>query len=313
MKAGWYSENLGRSYPFVRGTANGFPKDAVVDAGFLLSVAPTSGVRLHRIELFGATIRFTFTYGGAPDDLFFEVNVADAQRTVFGWSDEDEASESEAASEGPGESCEDYWSGFIVVGDLAALAAQLAGGDWEGGDGVALVEPSLTQDVSGAYVSGVTVANSDRTRSENPEGCDVLTWPFETNVDHVVRRCLTGPIRFADGYNVAVSQNAVGNEIVFNAGVGLGLGVPCNDFAHFPEEAKPDGSIFYGGGPSCHEVLRRINSVGGPRVSLGGSGGIAVTPDPSTNTLFVAVTLSDLLRCGFDESEAASEGASEGV
>ena len=84
-------------------------------------------------------------------------------------------------------------------------------------DDDATLEPALIVNLSNSFVVGVSLANDDRTRTENPDGCDEQVWPYPTGVIFVGARCLGGELLLKPGYNATIRQNAADNSIVLGA------------------------------------------------------------------------------------------------
>jgi hypothetical protein len=323
-RQGWYGENRNRAYPFLEGTVGrpdsgpltllNLADDVVVDAGFVLGpqsrFATGHTVHLARVrrsggtftlefesdapELFGVPLAFTRRAGG-PD---YEAEFADSGQA--GMSDS-----SRSGSDSSSFCAEPLWGGFLVTGAAAALELLLpANGTVERGNGGAVVEPALLQNLAGAYVTSVALANDDRTRVEAPAGCDDVVFPYDTGAVRVRARCLRGALLVKPGYNAAVRQNAQANSLTFYAAVGAGEGRPCAEVPLFDAEVPPEGSGLLAGGPRCNETLRSINGVGGRQFSLSAGPGVTVTAVPEEHKVVVSVDMSGLALC-YDVSQVS--------
>lgn len=311
----YYNENAQRSYPFVADDVSGNVLDgltdqAVVDAGFMVGVGSGFVDGTHRIWL-SAVARdddqFTFTFlsdapGLADKSLVFTRAISgEAYETEFvEFAEEGSVSESSSVTD-----CTDTpWTGFLVTGNLSELADQLANG--ESYEGEAYVEDALVQNLSQSYVRSVNMANGERTRSENREGCNPVCWPVELQPLYVNSTCLTGPIRFKPGFNSIIEQNNTENSIIFSAQVGAGEGEPCEEVPLYEGEASPTGSSLLSGGPGCNDVIRSIAGVGGRVLDIVGGLGITVTSDPDNHKVTVNVDAHDMAVCFADAEDGES-------
>jgi hypothetical protein len=322
MRAGLYSANRFRAYPFLFGDAGRTMGGAspvaveelqdgvVLDAGFTLigtAAADSPTLWLDEVVLVAGspgTAIFTFmtdAEGLTATPLVFALPLTDDVQRVAAWSD-DAASEpaSEPACYVP------VWGGWLVVSDLLT---QFGGSSrtlsrTNGGR----VEPATVHQISGGIVTGLSVGNVDRTRSSPPTGCDDYVWSFDTGLIYVVDRCLVGTIRVADGYNVVAAQ--IADRLVFSAVVGAGLGTPCAPVPLFAGETPPEGSTLFEGGVRCNETIRRINGVSGPNLVIETGPGFVLVPNQAGNEILIDVNLAQLTRCD-PSSEPASQPASE--
>lgn len=113
------------------------------------------------------------------------------------------------------------------------------------------------------------------------------------------RRCLTGALQLRSGYNVSISQNAVSNTLQFSAILGAGKGIPCAEVPLFVGEQPPTGASagLLGGDFYCNEVLRSINGLQGPNLTLSAGAGVRVQPDAATHSIVVDIDLVTLSLC----------------
>lgn len=305
---GFLSENLYRSYPFLEQTVGkplsgpptmlNLPNSVVVDCGFLIGAVSRFDYRLHSIRLgkvvrIGSNLRFEFVCN-SPDletyTLKFYRNLSDADYLT-----------SFAEITGPGtwssmsssssvviEDCDVLlWSGYLTTGSLADINAVLpTDGELVGYAGQAVVEPTLTQNLSNGYLSSLSVANLDRTRATAPEPCDEYVWPFPVQPVYIKRRCMTGPVLLDSGYNVFLRQGD--DNIVFFPFPGAGQGEPCSEIPITDEESSLSNMA---GGPLCGDVFRSINGVGGRMVDIEGGRGVSVVPDPQNHQIVINIDL----------------------
>ncbi len=308
----WYDANAVRAFPFIEGTTF-TPTDAIVDCGFLVS--PFAGFipGEHEIYLFsvyrlGSTLTYTFRSdapGLAGVDLTFTGALTDE---AYAFSYGEETLESNGITLECGET--ELWSGYLTLGSAAQLAEMMPSSPFLM-TGQATVEPALIRVLTGRAVTSVNIANVERTRYEPPAGCKDVCWPFEPADAYVSAVCVTGPIRFREGYNISISTDTFENAILFGAGPGNGDGEPCEQIPLFPEEAAPGIRSTLDGGLKCSEVVRSINGVGGKLLKFTGGLGASVRSDQTNHRLIVDLNMVDMAVCATvpaedDESVSAS-------
>lgn len=322
MRPNFFNENAHRAYPFVpktvglagTGHTGNLPFNAIVDAGFLMGAlaafnASTNSVWLQSIRraAFGPD-EFFFVFatdaaGLAGSYLVFTRTPGSGYQTQHIWSEDVDGMPPVS------ESCDDpLWSGYLATGSMSTLMSLMNPGDvWTRSPGQAVVEPALIQDLSGSFVTGISVANADRTRVSAAPDCPPISWPYPIDVDHIVAKCLQGDIAFKEGYNFRITEVPGGNGFQMAPDAGAGLGQPCAEIPLFPGETPPAGSILLSGGPTCNDTVRSLAGLGGPQLEIRAGTGFVLTPLASLNTLVVDVALTDLLLCGKGQSEQASE------
>ena len=325
-RAGFYNENEGRSFPFLKDDEY-FPNDAVVACGFM--VGPNSNyadgtnvVKLVGIHLVGTTIVFVFESDAtslvgkqikftrevtAPK---YEIEFADyendpsflyEQAISVGGSISDSytvdipASLSFSSDEYGCDNA-DAFSGYLVTGDLANLVATLesSGNQLTGS---AVVEPALIQNLRNSYVRSINVANADRTRYTSPDGCQEQSWAVEPQPLYVGQTCVQGRIAFQEGYNVSIRQSERNNTLRFDASVGGGDGQPCAQVPVYDGEEAPAGSSFLEGGPGCGEVFHSINGAGGRHLNIIGGQGVSVSFVPGRHRVIIDVDTNNMAVC----------------
>ncbi len=315
-ESGWFDQNRARAFPFVTRTVAGtspgpvtvqkLPRDCVVDAGFI--VGPSANfesdnddVYLERVRREGSFLYFDFTgtsSGLAGITLTFVRNVSVGRYVQeFIESNDDSLSITDSLSE---QDCaEPLLSGFIVTGDLTSLLEILPGdGVIEGNDGsYGVIEPGCIQNLSNAYVTGIAVANVDRTHVQAANACDEISYPFEEDALFIRQICISGDVRFQAGFNAEVQQDSTANRLFLRAVVGGGEGQPCEEVPLYDDETPPAGSTLLTGGPSCFEVLRSVNGSAGPRLNLQSGLGVVVQPDPSTHTIVIDADFTGMVGC----------------
>ena len=306
---GFYNDNRNRAFPFVEGSEF-VVSAAIVDCVFLLGpetgfVPGTHTVKLSSVEktLVGIDFRFTSDAPGLAgrDIVFTRPDGSDIY--VLEYADDVDVSTPEVGLECP---LAVSWSGYLVTGELTSLLAQLAA---EGPiiSGNAVVEPALLRSLRGRIVTSVNVANVERTRYSSPEGCRELCWPFDLSPVYVQAVCVTGPLRFQEGYNASLLTNETDNAIEFNAIAGGGEGEPCELPKLFADEEPPTGRNLIDGSLGCGEVIRSINGIGGKLLSVAGGLGISVTATPESSKLIVDIDTGDMAVCFEEEPEGEPE------
>lgn len=302
-RPGFYNDNEYRAYPFIFkvGQADLLPNSAVVDCGIIMGLDSEFDASQHTVWLAKVS--------RANDAFAFELrtNAPGAQNLPLVFTRDANASEwqSEYAESAPYirdvNSCavEPAWSGFLVTGPLVALN-NLLPNDAE----INLVqnfvlEPGRIQSLIKSYLRSITTANM--ARPEAKSSCDPvneLTRPVVIN-----SRCVTGNIRFKEGYNAIVNQRNASNEISIGAGRGAGEqvgGELCEHGGELPfyeGEQPPAGSQFFSGGPACNELVSSINGVQGPDVTIAGGTGVNVKVD-TENPNTIKISLSDVTIAG---------------
>jgi hypothetical protein len=279
----FYDDNKNRRYPFVSTQAIEASSDAVYqipDSALLMCgfttyaysgfVAGTSNIWLARISYDSGNLQLEFNSDapglvGVP--LTFVVPRA-AGESVIVFAD---AIGSGIDAVAGGCVNQLLWLGFAVVGDSEALVA------WQTDTPMTLigeqhtVEPALIQNLDGAYVRSVNLANQRRVQTTDVPG-DVR--PYLVN-----SQCLQGPVRFAEGVNCQIDYDIARNGLIFSALVGAGAGETCREIPVIAGEPSPDGGSLLSGGPTCSETIKTINGVGGPIVILRGENVISVARD----------------------------------
>ena len=321
----WYNDNANRAFPFEYGTVGvsvpstgavtmlQLPDDFIVDCGFTIGpsaafVEGTDYVYLQRIYRIGSDVYFEFKTTEADMTNFpltFIRSIADDEYSLE-YLDSDQPVEqgSQASiSDSEGTACRlPFWSGYLVTGDMASIAARLSdGGDITRSVGNSVVEPALVDNMSSSIVNSFELANTDRTRITAAAGCDDPTWDFETGIVYENARCVQGDVKLKAGYNVSTSITLSSNTITFSPTLNAGEGEVCSVVKLFPTETPPVGSVngLLEGGLTCDEVLRCINGVAGPNFQIVGGQGVSVTPDLVANCVTIDVNLVELDFCEF--------------
>lgn len=326
----FFNDNINRTFPFQLATAGvGTPDlglivppavvditmlqlpDAVIaDCGFIMG--PESGyvegrdfVYLYRIARAGSTFTFEFRA-----DIHGQDEAGDPVTTVLSLEFTRQASDpiytSEFSEAELTASCtEPLWLGYLVTGPISAIAERLSSGQAVVCDGSATpqarVEPALIQNLNGNQLVSLNLANGDRTRANRPSHCAPYVWIPEPQGTYVSQECLQGDLRLRSGYNISISQSNLSNTIQFAAIVRAGLGEPCGEVKLFAEEVPPEDASnnLLAGDFYCNEVLRSVNGLQGPSLTLFAGTGVAVLADSENNTLIVDINLTELSLCTY--------------
>jgi hypothetical protein len=306
-RPGFYNDNAHRSYPFLDADLGmPLPESAVVDFGCLMGLSvgyddEAHKVYLHRVYRDTGVFRFEFRCTApamAGQSLTFLVPDTSSEYASF-TATVDVAPGSSGSSLSSECGDDPDWEGFLVIGDLFDLKNAIAVSEsLDDVGGATTVEPALVQNLARTFVRAVHLANADRVRTQPPPGCPDSDVPT-TDPDHsyVIARCLTGDLKFVEGYNSSIRQSDSDNAIVIGASVGAGAGQPCDEVPLYPGEMSPDGGQLLTGGPTCGEILKSINGVGGKVIRLNQGTGVRITPGETEGELIVAVDLHDLAVC----------------
>lgn len=313
-RAGFYNENEYRDYPFLTrvgaGSVPWLPHATIVDFGAIMGIdaeymEEDSHVYLYRIRREGTTFYFDFAVhnGEVTDYLIFEREIDAEEFTI-----------EHAASDRDPAACalQPVWEGYLVTGTLDELIAQMPGdGEHTFSSSEWIVEPGRIQSLRKALLRSISLANFPRTLSTLPERCESESPDYSQAIPNAT--CLTGDLYFKEGFNCAIRQEDATNTIIIGAAVGGGAGEQCEEFPWYDNEPLPDPeSPYYSGGPTCSDVIKTINGVGGRHIQLIAGPGFRVASDPEeSGTLHVFMDLDDFALCLLEEEEVVVEESSE--
>jgi hypothetical protein len=197
--------------------------------------------------------------------------------------------------------------GWFVTGPLTDLLDLLADGEWlRRADGEVYVEPARIQNLSRGYANSINLANADRTRipdlgcadNGSSQFANSLSESPQTRAYFVNAGCLAGPIWWRAGYNCEIVQDNENNQITIGAGVGSGLGEPCEEIPLYDGETAPDGSSVLSGGPACHELIKTVNGLTGPHLLFLAARGFNISADENNaHKLIIRIDLHGLAIC----------------
>jgi hypothetical protein len=298
-RPGFYNDNEYRAYPFVfKPNVTTLPNSSIVDCGIIMGLDSEFDGQQHSVWL--KTVRrvdnvFEFEFdtdapGAANNPLIFRRDVNAEE-----WLTEDAES---APYVKDINSCavEPVWSGFLVTGPLTELQAALPANGSLTLEQNYILEPARIQSLVKTYLRTISLGNLSRPMAQS--ACD----PPDTSSRYVVinKRCVTGDIRFKEGYNAQIRQRQLSREIAISAGRNLGMPFDadiCKTYGEIPfyaNEQPPAGSKFLSGGPACDELVNAINGVSGPDVNIVGGTGVEITADPETNTIFIDLSATSI-------------------
>lgn len=335
----FFNDNLNRAYPFKEGTVGvntpdvglfafyALPDSVIVDFGAVMGPESDFDAAIDEVFLYQITrvneFVFEFEFRCTASKLihapliFTRSISSELFETEFAESfTPDQAADSLSASSslpisesnsGSPEDCgEPLWSGFMVSGDMQALAARIPIGTSVTRNDMysAIIEPCLVQSLSMNQVVSINIANSDRTRALRPENCPPNQWDFEVGQTYVYDTCLLGNVKFKAGFNLSINQNTAASTLIFAPTTGAGAGQPCEDVPIFPGETPPIDSEngLLAGDFYCNEVLRSINGLQGPTLAFFGESGVSILSDIVNHKLIIDINLNDLAVCDFSFS-----------
>ncbi len=313
-RPGFYNDNEYRAYPFIFTPAqqtSRLPLSAVVDAGIIMGLDSEFDPNTHTIWL-SAVRRVADTFeielrSDAPGAqnyplVFTRPVTADEWLTEFVESAPYVKDVNSCATE---PATEPAWSGFLVTGPLTDLQAALPEDDTlTFADKLFTLEPARVQSLVRSYLRAISVGNLSRPISRSK--CDVVSDDAERQVI-INKRCLSGNIRFKEGYNAVIRQRDAANELSFTAGLNSGAladAALCENGSELPlydNEPKPVlfaatdttpevRSKFYSGGPACDELVATINGVSGPNINFIGGSGVNIIPDPDNHSITIELS-----------------------
>jgi hypothetical protein len=189
------------------------------------------------------------------------------------------------------------WEGFLVTGQFGELLDMLANdSEWTFSPQLWVIEPSRIQNLNGAFVQGISLANRDRTHATVPAECSSASVDDSTVYPNAV--CLQGHLKIKEGYNSVIRQETNTNSLIIGAALGAGEGQHCEEVPLYPGETSPDGGPFLTGGPGCGELVKTVNGKGGPDLRLFGGNGVRVTESTvDASTLLVNLDLHNFALC----------------
>jgi len=321
-KPSFYNDNEYRSYPFVdqptvfEALQRRLPDDAIVDAGFIMNLDAQYEDESHIVYLASVSVtagtlylRFANTSPACAGKLltFRRDYVTSAEGVAAAdpeWTTEHTESES-ISNYCPVEAA---WTGFAVTGKIEPriAAAMLAGGTITFAPGVYTIEPARVQNLNKAYLRAVRVGNYSRITAP-PCDAGAVASEQELILDPA---CLTGDIKFKEGYNTKITQISNTNTLTFTAVRGAGAkedSALCANFGEIPfyseelankpyiyvgdEQVPGRRSKFLSGGWSCKDLIFTINGLGGSNVNIVGGKNIQVGYDGAAGA--ITVKLSD--------------------
>ena len=156
-----------------------------------------------------------------------------------------------------------------------------------------------------AYVRAVNVGNFARATIPHNDTCGSDSLSLEPYT--VQATCIDGDIMWKEGYNCAIRQDTVENAIIIGAGLGSGVGEPCEEVPLNPEESS---AIYAGelltGGPGCDEIVKSINGVTGSNINIIAGSGFNIYADPDQDARLIIDQSMDTFASCFSGPEDVS-------
>lgn len=300
-RPGFYNDNAYRAYPFIEYDNETLPYGLIVDAGFIAGLDCEFNNEIHTIWIdtvvvTSATVEITFRTNANPAPLIFLCPRATEEwATIYS---ESAIAESNECAEEP------IWSGFIVVGEINKIVDELAPTTTFGANFP--IEPGRVQNLAKSYLRSINVGNYARLVVP-PCDDDAVSEVIDLENREIIPNatCLKGRIRLEEGYNCRITQSDFVSTIFVTAELGAGRPFDeeiCDNHGEIPltlDELKPDGSLFYSGGPSCKDLIFTINGVGGRNVNIVGGANVIVNVGTTPNS--IKVSLNANLQGGCDE------------
>lgn len=348
-RAGFYSDNALRSYPFVADHGGiDLLSEVFVDFGCIMGPEAEFEYGIHKVWLYRISREntvFTFEFkcdapGLQGRSLVFQFDETDPEYTTR-YATDDLALGSSAYWSGSSDTCQTdvRWEGYVVVGKVIYAAYSLSqystmengvilwrgafeGLEWRTGDfileeiipggygesiadeaGLTVLEPALIQNLGGTYVKSVNLANKARTIVTATESCSNVD-TRDAEAIYVNEVCISGNIKFKEGFNCSMLVNQADNSITLAAGVGAGEGEPCEEIPLYTSETSPDNGNLLSGGPQCKEVIKSINGISGRTIQLQGGLGVRVETAVEPHTIIVVPDHNGMALCGYVSSSS---------
>lgn len=326
----FYGDNEHRDYPFITrtepldyvvddiegessseslGEVATLSQELIVDFGAIMEVdseylnGEHDYVYLHRIDRSGSVFSFAFrttAAGARHEECVFDRDLTSAEEFAVEWVESRVVTgDSSGSSDAVTDPCSDSpkWRAFLVTGALDDLLELLAvDGVVRFPRGLWRVEPARIQSLAGTYVRSINLANLPRRIVTPPTGCGD---PYaQDDAPIVAAECITGDIRFTEGYNAVIRQESQNGALVFGAAVGAGVGEPCEEVPLYSSESSPDDGSYLTGGPGCDQILRTINGVSARNLVIRPGFGVLIAPaTDADNTLVIATDDTVLAAC----------------
>jgi len=300
----FYNDNEHRAYPFIyadRGqTLPTLVEKTIVDAGFIMGLDADFNERedsiwLESISRINAQVNLVFKTD-APAAANFVLTFSCATNTTD-WL----TLYSNTAAANIPCAVEPVWEGFIVISNAEELATIPDGGTVTFQKNEYRIEPARIQNLARSYLRSISVGNFERTQ---PDPCGEKNTAPKKILSNA--RCLTGDIRFKEGYQALISQNNNSNTITFSAGVLFGQTKDAafcefgSELPLFDGDAPEAGNKFYARGPACDELIFTVNGIGGPAINILGGPGISITTTENQNELKLTLQPNTKNSCSGD-------------
>lgn len=266
----FYNLNLFRAYPLQDDSGVypvGYDDSHLVDFGVIFlpkaEVAPDTLVRLANVS-YGADgfCSWTFTVDGHSDlSIQFDMYRTGKRYRTFWESIRKNGVEDPSVGQA-----------FLVLGQTEPVNIAPTPGQFSSSSAIGpqpCVEPACIQTLWKHYVSSLSVANDERSRS--PDICsEAESHQMESSSAAQARAFLapraqgmTGDLKFKEGYNCSITVSETSNAIRFSARLGAGSGRTCYEIARTEsEEAQQELGNPLDNALRCEEALYSVNGVG---------------------------------------------------
>lgn len=308
-RPGFYNDNEYRAYPFVHKksyTGAALPDSTVVDVGIIMGLDSAFETGQHSVWLSSiargsGNVTFTFVTDANGTPLVFTCPEATEEWTTVYAESADPVSVLSDCNPAP------VWEGYIVIGKLADILAQVSNNTTRTyGAGVRVIEPARIQSLLKHHVRSINVGNFSRVLVQPVEACQEpgAEPPAERSVvANAV--CMQGALQLKEGYNCRIQQISRTNALVVSAEQNAGepnTAELCNHGSELPfyasEPFDPETG-FYSGGPACNQTISTINGLSGANTRIVGGTGVRITTDQATHTITIALAGSNITgNCG---------------
>lgn len=279
----FYNVNDFIAYPLMYGddfsfvSSGALPQKGLVDAGFMFGLDSQFDISQHTVTLFAVTI-------GGSGDIIFDFRSDAPGLAGFRWLFDFPAGATDGcvsyvdATPTPSGTPEpDRGWAFLTLGDPTDLLALGAGTYLL--NAPPRIEPALLQSLVDTYVRTLNLADDKRAC---PAACCASSSSSSSSSSSggqeafIAAIGLMGDVKFKEGYNSRITVDTVLNSIDFDAEIGVGAGVTCDDMV------IDEGGIRVDNCQNCDGLIKSINGVQSPSglLRLNGGSGVLFVRDP---------------------------------
>jgi len=301
----WYNENQFRSWPLKSGATLG--NTVLVDAGFTCGLPATVNITVLTL-IARDTDKFRLFVRVGGYQVVFEIPVDTPEFTTI-WAAPPAVSNATFLN-----NCMSGKTlyGFIVIGKIQELLTLLPDAD------TSLVfadefEPTVTDIINSKAVSSISLGNTARTVSPGLINCTnnpyIRPTPYKIkNADGISYsgvsidyNCISGDIVWKPGYSCRIIQSDSVKSFTISATQDSQEGVACGDVPIDDAEA----ALLVSGGnlsgvQTCADVIRSINGISGPNITIKGGPGVKITNEIPA-TIVVELGANDANNCGLPQ------------